>query len=82
MPEPVMIDFEIYIDDDRYSVPSLYLITAANEAWARVLANKALHDSKHHQGVELLRNGERLFALGSLALGGSRAEDWVDAAAL
>jgi hypothetical protein len=77
-----MFDFEIYVDDDRYSVPTLYLITAANEARARALAAKALHDSKHHQGVELLRNGKRLFALGSLALGGGRAGDWGEAAAL
>ncbi len=77
-----MIDFEIYVDDNRYSVPSLYLITAANEARARALAAKALHDSEHHQGVELLRNGERIFALGSLAVGDSRDEAWGDAAAL
>ena len=32
-----MADFEVYVDDDRYSVPSFYLISAGNEARARAM---------------------------------------------
>jgi hypothetical protein len=62
-----MATFEIYIDDDRYSVPSLYLISAASEAGARDMAHSILRDSEHHRGVELRRDGEPLLALGSYA---------------
>lgn len=62
-----MADFEIFIDDDRYSVPSLYLITARNEARARTKAEELLHASDHHQGVELRQDGESIYALGSFA---------------
>jgi hypothetical protein len=68
-----MATFEIYIDDDRYSVPSLYLITAANEAGAREAARKLLRDSEHHLGVDLRSDGARLLALGSYAGGGCSA---------
>jgi len=62
-----MADFEVFIDDDRYSVPSLYLITARNEARARAKAEELLHASDHHQGVELRQGGESIYALGSYA---------------
>jgi hypothetical protein len=62
-----MPDFEIFIDDDRYSVPSFYLITANSEARARARAEEFLRASDHHHGVELRRDGERIFALGSFA---------------
>ena len=62
-----MMDFEIYIDDARYSVPSLYLISAPSEARARVMAEGMLAASDLHQGVELRRDGEAIYALGSFA---------------
>jgi hypothetical protein len=64
-----MADFEVYIDDDRYQVPSLYLITANSEARARAIVDDLWRSSEHHHGVELRRNGERLLGLGSLAEG-------------
>jgi hypothetical protein len=63
-----MPDFEVFIDDDRYSVPSLYLITANSEARARAKAEEILSASDHHQGVELRQDGERIYALGSFAV--------------
>ena len=63
-----MADFEVYVDDDRYSVPTLYLITAHSEQAARAEAQTVLDASDHHLGVELLRDGEPLFALGSFAV--------------
>jgi hypothetical protein len=64
-----MADYEVYVDDDRYKVPSLYLITASNEARARAIADELWRSSGHHHGVELRRGGERLVGLGSLAEG-------------
>jgi hypothetical protein len=70
-----MADFEVFIDDDRYSVPSLYLISAHNEARARAMADELLHASDHHHGVELRKDGESLYVLGSFAvLGAPRGE--------
>jgi hypothetical protein len=63
-----MPDFEVFIDDDRYSVPSLYLITANSEARARAKAEELLRASDHHHGIELRQDGERIFALGSFAM--------------
>lgn len=73
-----MTDFEVYVDDDRYSVPSLYLISAATESRARTMAEALLHGSEHHQGVEVLRDGERIYALGSFTLGAVLHHDTVD----
>jgi len=68
-----MADFEVYVDDDRYKVPSLYLISASNEARARAIVDELWRNSDHHQGVELRRDGERLWGLGSLADGAPMA---------
>jgi hypothetical protein len=57
------------VDDDRYGVPSLYLITAINEARARTIADELWRVSRHHQGVELRQAGERVAGFGSLAEG-------------
>lgn len=58
--------FEVYIDDSRYSVPTLYLI-AADEAGAVEAARKMVIDSPHHLGAELRLDGNRLIGFGSLA---------------
>lgn len=62
-----MADYEVYVDDDRYQVPSLYLISASSETRARAIVDELLSSSEHHHGVELRRDGERLLGLGSLA---------------
>ena len=62
-----MADYEVFVDDDRYKVPSLYLITAGSEARARAIADELWRTSLHHRGVELRRAGERLLGMGSLA---------------
>ena len=64
---PKMADYEVYVDDNRYQVPSLYLISASDEARAHAIANEVLRSSAHHRGVELRRDGRRLLGLGSLA---------------
>jgi hypothetical protein len=58
--------FEVYIDDSRYSVPTLYLI-AADEAGAIEATRMMVIDSAHHLGAELRLDGRRLIGFGSLA---------------
>ena len=64
-----MADYEVYVDDDRYQVPSLYLISALTDARAHAIASELLSSSAHHRGVELRHAGERLLGLGTLAEG-------------
>jgi len=63
-----MASFEVFIDDDRYRVPSLYLIDAVDEGAARRLASKLWRESAHHLGVELRRDGVRLHGEGSMTV--------------
>jgi hypothetical protein len=72
---PKMADFEVYVDDNRYQVPSLYLITATDEARACAIADELWRSSEHHRGVELRHEGERLLGLGTLAFNGARSHD-------
>jgi hypothetical protein len=69
------LDFEVYVDDVRYAVPSLYLISAADEARARAAAVDVLRASDHHQGVELRRGGKIIYAVGSFAPPGRASAD-------
>jgi hypothetical protein len=57
--------FELYVDDDRYSVPTLHLITAPDAETALAAAEARLADSIHYRGVELWQSGRRLLALGA-----------------
>jgi hypothetical protein len=59
--------FEVYIDDDRYKVPSFYLVEARDEAAAWRLAGDLWRNSGHHRGVELRRDGVRLRGDGSMS---------------
>jgi hypothetical protein len=59
--------FEIYVDDVRYSVPTLYLIAETDEAAARRAAHARFTESEHHAGVELWQGGRRILALGAAA---------------
>ena len=65
---PVRETFEVYIDDDRYAVPTLHLIPAEDEAIALKIARRLLQESPHHLGVELCLEGRRLAGLGSFAV--------------
>ena len=58
--------FEVFVDDSRYSVPTLYLI-AADEAGAIEAARRMVVDSPHHLGAELRLDGRRLIGFGSMA---------------
>jgi hypothetical protein len=51
--------YTLLIHDDRYSAPSLYLLTVDSDPQASALAHARLTESDHHRGVELW-DGERL----------------------
>jgi len=59
------LTFEIFVHDDRYSVPTLHLVTVISEAVARDVAEAMLRANPHHLGVELCRDGLQLMALGA-----------------
>jgi len=45
-------DFELYVTDDRHSVPSFPLVTVMDEAGARRIAKRMLAEL-HHQSVAI-----------------------------
>ena len=55
-----MQTFSLFTTDTRYSVPTLTLVTAEDEAGAIALAQNNLAQSEFHIAVELLE-GERRF---------------------
>ncbi|HKR87383.1 MAG TPA: hypothetical protein VJS38_04360 [Phenylobacterium sp.] len=59
--------FELYVDDDRYVVPTLRFFIAINEMQARQMAARLLTESPHHLGVEVRVGDRRVDALGSFA---------------
>ncbi len=61
------MDFQLFIDDDRYSVPTVQIIIVESEERAREAAEQMLNESHHHHGVEVCEQGRRLFGLGSFA---------------
>ena len=56
-----MRTFACYITDDRFSVPMLSFIIAADELRARELALRELMESPHHQRLEMLENGQPIY---------------------
>jgi hypothetical protein len=63
--------YELYVDDDRYAVPTLHLITAAREVDARERAWRIVAESIHHRGAELCQGEVRLAAIGSFVTRGA-----------
>ena len=61
--------FEIYIDDDRYAVPTLHLVTADDEAAAREVVDRLVRENAHHLGAELCLEGRLILGVGSFARG-------------
>ena len=59
--------FELYLDDDRYAVPTFKLVVADDVRMALDAARRMLDECPHHRGVEICLDGVRLEGLGSLA---------------
>ena len=62
-----MKTFEIFVHDDRYSVPTLHLVSADEFSMAEAAAEALLRANAHHRGVELCHDGEQLLVLGDCA---------------
>jgi hypothetical protein len=60
--------FEIYVDDDRYAVPTLHLVSANDESAARHVVDLLLSENPHHLGAELYFEGRLICGVGSFAL--------------
>jgi hypothetical protein len=61
--------FELYITDDRHSIPTLRLVTASDQDGARELAESIYRESPHHLGVEVWEKKNRVFAFGTRLAG-------------
>ncbi|MBS0360019.1 MAG: hypothetical protein JSR98_01460 [Proteobacteria bacterium] len=59
--------YEIYVDDDRYGVPTLHLVMAEDDDGARGVLERLLGESVHHVGGEVCMDGRTLFRAGSYA---------------
>jgi hypothetical protein len=59
--------FEIYVDDDRYAVPTLHLMPADDVANAREIVSRLLSENIHHRGAELCFEGRLIVGIGSFA---------------
>jgi hypothetical protein len=60
-------DFEIYVEDERYSTPTLIFVQMKDERRVREFAQTTLEKDRRHRGVEVREKGKRLFGLGTLA---------------
>lgn len=55
--------FSFYIHDSRYSVPTLQIVSAADEAQARALAQVRLDEAMAHLAIEVMEDDRTLFEL-------------------
>ena len=67
-----MRDYALYVEDDRYTVPTLLFVTTTDEAAAERLARKKLRDSPHHLSVEVREADRLLFKLTPPSADGDR----------
>jgi hypothetical protein len=56
--------FQFYIEDDRYSVPSLLVVETATAARARELAMRQLQRSPHYSSIAVYSGHDYLFVVG------------------
>ena len=57
-----MQTYALYIDDDRYSVPTLLFVTANDDTAVRRIAREKLSEP-HHKAVEVLEGEQILVRL-------------------
>ena len=70
----------LLIHDDRYTIPTVRLLEAADAETALELGRRALAETEHHRGVELWRDDERLATLGAAGRVDSRRSSGHEAA--
>jgi hypothetical protein len=68
-----MRSFALYIQDVRYSVPTLEFIVAEDEAGARALAQRLLDQSRDHVSITATEDNLPIFVVSRDRTHGSRA---------
>ena len=58
-----MRTFSFYIQDRRYSVPTLQIVTVRDDARARELAQQRLDENEHYMSIEVVEEQSELFRL-------------------
>ena len=58
-----MRTFSFYIRDQRYSVPTLQIVTVRDDARARELAQQRLDENEHYLSIEVVEEQTELFRL-------------------
>jgi hypothetical protein len=64
--ERALREFQVFVTDARYAIPTFHIVHAASEARARAVAEQILAESPHHLGIEVFDDGARLFSLGDI----------------
>lgn len=62
-PAPAMRQFEFFIEDDRFNVPTIEFVTVKSVERARELARERLVNSRHHTRIEVREGDDYLFTL-------------------
>jgi hypothetical protein len=57
-------DFQVFITDDRYSVPTLHIVQAASAEAALELARRLVAENLHHLGAEVCDEGIVISSIG------------------
>jgi len=52
--------FALYVDDDRYSVPTLFTAELQDDASAMTFASELLNNSRHYLAVEIWEGDRRV----------------------
>jgi hypothetical protein len=63
-----MQTFAFYVEDDRYTVPTLKVEICETKNGALARAQSILDQSPHHRGVEVCLDCKRLFGIGSTSI--------------
>lgn len=59
-----MNSYELHIEDDRYSVPTLLFVEAATNGRAKAIATAHLLSSPHHRMVKVYLDDKYLLTVG------------------
>jgi hypothetical protein len=57
--------FTFFVEDDRYSIPSMLMVEAISPMRARELALNHMQRSPHYKGISVYAGDERLFVVGA-----------------
>ena len=68
--------FNIFVEDDRYAVPTLRFFVEAEGLPPDELAARVLAENEHHIGVEVRQGDRRVVALGACAERVTEPKSW------